>query len=257
MRHDELYHFGILGMKWGIRRFQNDDGSLTPAGRERYLKNPARSIGDNVGKKELTNAGKRAVISNIKKRYGGDMGVETAVFNTDNFGMRSKYKKVANNKELMDIMEHFNYTAGINKPKEHQFDVLNRYRLMLGDIFDAEPGTFVYTDNGRGTGFNPSAYAVYCQLFIRDLGGYEKAKQTYQDLSELLDSVWMSYIDVVDNELRSMGIKDKVTQTVLENIVTRTSTETGEEEIISAHAVDGAVDQIVNSEIGKLRFYFT
>lgn len=36
--NDELKHWGILGMKWGIRRFQNPDGSLTPEGRERYLK---------------------------------------------------------------------------------------------------------------------------------------------------------------------------------------------------------------------------
>lgn len=35
-RTDELYHHGILGQKWGIRRFQNKDGSLTPAGKERY-----------------------------------------------------------------------------------------------------------------------------------------------------------------------------------------------------------------------------
>lgn len=34
-----LYHHGTLGMHWGVRRYQNADGSLTAAGRKRYLKN--------------------------------------------------------------------------------------------------------------------------------------------------------------------------------------------------------------------------
>ena len=35
MYTDELYHHGIKGMKWGIRRFQNSDGSYTDAGKRR------------------------------------------------------------------------------------------------------------------------------------------------------------------------------------------------------------------------------
>ena len=36
MKLHDLYHSGIKGMKWGIRRFQNEDGSLTEAGKARY-----------------------------------------------------------------------------------------------------------------------------------------------------------------------------------------------------------------------------
>lgn len=41
----ELYHHGILGQKWGVRRYQYEDGSLTPEGKKRYYKNGVDATG--------------------------------------------------------------------------------------------------------------------------------------------------------------------------------------------------------------------
>lgn len=48
----ELYHHGILGMHWGIRRYQNEDGSLTPAGRRRLERKDVKWAKKNYNKIE-------------------------------------------------------------------------------------------------------------------------------------------------------------------------------------------------------------
>ena len=46
-----IYHHGIKGQKWGRRRFQNEDGSLTPAGKERYGDDDVEELSRNLKKR--------------------------------------------------------------------------------------------------------------------------------------------------------------------------------------------------------------
>ncbi len=79
---DILQHYGIRGMKWGVRRFQQKDGSLTPQGRKRY------GGEDRTERKKLPAAGKAAVgaaaaagivlTAYLVKRHGAKKAAELA-----------------------------------------------------------------------------------------------------------------------------------------------------------------------------------
>ena len=45
---DELTHYGVKGMKWGVRRYRNKDGSYTSAGRKRYSKLSISDVDEQV-----------------------------------------------------------------------------------------------------------------------------------------------------------------------------------------------------------------
>ena len=65
----ELYHYGIKGQKWGVRRYQNKDGSLTPAGQKRLAKNLKKDY-----KRNYTSSQPFKTSDSYKKRLSSEIG---------------------------------------------------------------------------------------------------------------------------------------------------------------------------------------
>ena len=104
---DFLMHHGIKGQHWGVRRFQNEDGSLTPAGRERYygsfnktMRTVTKSSTNNYKdvKREETN------ISEVKKRGGlTDSEAEECIRLADKLYKRAEKNEPAITKDMTSI----------------------------------------------------------------------------------------------------------------------------------------------------------
>lgn len=96
MEENELYHYGVEGMKWGVRRYQNEDGSLTALGREHYgLKN----------------------LSTVNKDFHSDTGNKRAVREKDRHFREINRVEARDKKELLEEADR-KYGEGYNVQKQ-------------------------------------------------------------------------------------------------------------------------------------------
>ena len=69
--YDELYHHGILGQKWGVRRFQNYDGTLTNKGKNRstrYYKKALNRVDKGIAEERRDYGDERSVAIKLRRK---------------------------------------------------------------------------------------------------------------------------------------------------------------------------------------------
>lgn len=114
----ELYHWGIKGMKWGIRRYQTKDGSLTPAGKKRYDKDMAKIKAETQKLKnqqrtdkkisKLEEAKKNLAALKIAKKKGKDLEEEEKKQRESDQEKRDRILNAPTPKDVYDNRHLFN-----------------------------------------------------------------------------------------------------------------------------------------------------
>ena len=136
MDEKELLHWGIKGMKWGVRRYQNKDGTLTPAGKKRYnaeierLKNEEKILKN----KEATRAklakleSKQKEIDERKKALEGKSNSKSVTKKTDG---ESEPKR----KSVKDMSDEELAAVVRRAQLEKQYRDLNPQQISAGKKF--------------------------------------------------------------------------------------------------------------------------
>lgn len=183
---DYLMHYGIEGQKWGKRRYQNPDGSLTPEGRQHY------------GYKMHKNTSKLDKYENNRDSYNVTYSMSTRPFRK----LSKDFDK--QNKNLIDTWKdkdtryekiHKEANKYANKEIQEKFKNMS-LEERIGHIHDQIV-------------IGKKAYDKY----MKDSGWKDKDINELKNIEKTLERNARKYVDEIDNEFADISLNHIVTGT--------------------------------------------
>lgn len=135
---EELYHHGIKGMRWGVRRFQNKSGSLTPAGKKRYS--------DDDRKTQVSGKGEK-VFNALKKGANAalDKASDDNFFNSDSIFSEKSMKTQSRIDRTRDAINSLDYKTLTSKDGSKRLVDAGK-KFLRDSLNDADDRSFFNDD---------------------------------------------------------------------------------------------------------------
>lgn len=170
--YNELYHHGILGQKWGVRRYQNSDGTLTELGKRRY----DREVQRDGQKKKENRAKDESVLKDPNRWVQEDLSAQKKLTDSANTLVRSAMstksgeegRRRASSVDLSTMSDEELRAVIDRKMKERQ------YRQLLAEEYSSIPtGKDKVYDilDGAGKVLGVTSSVIGIALAIKELQG--------------------------------------------------------------------------------------